>query len=634
MDFFQHQDQARSQTRKLIFLFILAVIALILITNLLVMFVFGYFNSATLTTEGFSDQFSWNVFFNVAVVVSLVVLIGSLYKIAALSSGGQAIAEALDASLLVRGATDLNQQRVLNVVEEMAIASGTPVPPVYLLNEQGINAFAAGFSPGDAVIGITQGAIDVLTREQLQGVIAHEFSHIINGDMRLNIRLIGVLHGILVIGMIGYYMLRGGSRGRDKEGAGLALLGLGLMGIGYAGTFFGNMIKSAVSREREFLADASAVQYTRNPDGISGALINIGASQYGSSINNPEAPEISHCLFGQGVEGFFSGMFATHPPLEKRIKRVKPSWDGIFKANKREKKHADKDEHNIAGEHAKKETIAMTAAAILAANTTGLNRQQLEHAVTVLESLPELFTLLVHESYGARAVIYSLVLDTKDEIRERQLLHLKFNADTGVFENVSVLYGLRDELSDDQYLPLIEMALPSLRQLSKPQYELFVNTLEHLIETDGKVELFEWIIRKIVRHHLDGVFSGNVAVRAKYRSVRQLPDEITMVLSLLVHSSRQGRAGREENFKQACSALGLEGLKLLQETEAGWQKPDEALDKINQLLPMEKHLFLKACATCILSDSIIQPKEAELYRMFSEVIDCPVPPLLGINADL
>src|SRR5690606_23091198 len=220
---------------------------------------------------------------------------------------------------------------LLNVVEEMAIASGTPVPPVYLMEESAINAFAAGFAPGDAVIGITRGAIETLSRDELQGVIAHEFSHILHGDMRLNIRLIGILHGIMVLGIMGYYLLRstGLSSRRNNNGANLALLGIGLIVIGYAGTFFGNLIKAAVSRQREFLADASAVQYTRNPAGIADALKRIGGGQ-GSVMENPRTAEISHALFSNGLTFSLTSIFATHPPLEARIRRIQPDWDGSY----------------------------------------------------------------------------------------------------------------------------------------------------------------------------------------------------------------------------------------------------------------------------------------------------------------
>ncbi|HHH89125.1 MAG TPA: heat-shock protein HtpX, partial [Aliiroseovarius sp.] len=295
MDFFQHQDQARRQTALLVLFFSLAVISLVVLTNLLVMFLFGFIDSQTLNSPdlggAFLARFDWQTFFGIGAVVIAVILLGSLYKIHSLSRGGDAVAEMLGGQRIVDGSGDLDRQKVLNVVEEMAIASGTPVPPVYLIDEDGINAFAAGFSPGDAVIGVTRGCIRQLNREQLQGVIAHEFSHILNGDMRLNIRLMGILHGILILGLIGYFLLRGGShrhyyqRSSRNSGSGAILgLGLGLVVIGYTGTFFGNLIKAAVSRQREFLADASAVQFTRSNQGIAGALKRIGGSVAGSRI--------------------------------------------------------------------------------------------------------------------------------------------------------------------------------------------------------------------------------------------------------------------------------------------------------------------------------------------------------------
>jgi len=226
MNFFESQDRVRKNTAKLVFLFALAVITLIIMTNLLVMMVFGYINSEQLRDgETLIQQMDWQTFVAVGVGVSVVILVGSLYKIMALSAGGKAVAESLGGQLIPQDAEDLNRRKLLNVVEEMAIASGTPAPPVYLLaDEPGINAFAAGFSPRDAVIGVTQGTIDRLTREQLQGVIAHEFSHIFNGDMRLNIRLMGVLNGILIIGMIGYYILYSTSYSRHRQVGGGRML--------------------------------------------------------------------------------------------------------------------------------------------------------------------------------------------------------------------------------------------------------------------------------------------------------------------------------------------------------------------------------------------------------------------------
>ena len=295
MNFFESQDNARRNTWKLIVLFGLALLSLIVVTNLIVMFVFGFAGSGmTSMAATSSPQFNWSTFLTVSVAVTGVVLLGSLYKVNALSGGGARVAEMMDGKLLVSGTRDLHEKRVLNVVEEMAIASGTPVPPVYLMEEAGINAFAAGYSPSDAVIGVTRGTIETLSRDQLQGVIAHEFSHILHGDMRINIRLIGVLHGIMVLGIIGYTLMRTGAfQRRSKNAGGIVFLGLGLIVVGYVGTFFGNLIKAAVSRQREYLADASAVQFTRNPDGIAGALMQIGTHSERSYLQNPKNAENS-----------------------------------------------------------------------------------------------------------------------------------------------------------------------------------------------------------------------------------------------------------------------------------------------------------------------------------------------------
>ena len=335
MNFFESQDRVRKNTLLLVGLFVLAVVVLILMANLLIMIVFGFIDSEQLRSGStFFAKMDWKTFATVGAGVGVVVAGGSFYKMIALSAGGKVVAESLGGRLIPRNTENPNQRKLLNVVEEMAIASGTPAPPVYLLTgENGINAFAAGFSSRDAVLGITQGAVDHLSREQLQGVVAHEFSHIFNGDMRLNIRLMGALNGILVLGILGYYLLRSASfsgrrRGKDSGAAAMLALAIGLMVIGFAGTFFGGLIKAAVSRQREFMADASAVQFTRNPSGIAGALKRIGGLEFGSKLDNPGAAEVSHAFFAQGVSGFMQWLSATHPPLRERILRIDPQWDG------------------------------------------------------------------------------------------------------------------------------------------------------------------------------------------------------------------------------------------------------------------------------------------------------------------
>ena len=633
MNFFQHQQQARTSTRKLVVLFGLAVLSLVVMTNLLVMFAFGFLDSEMQTTAGLAMVIDWQLIGAVSIVVLSVIFVGSVYKISSLSSGGTAVAEMLGGKLLSHGGNDPDKQKVLNVVEEMAIASGTPVPPVYLMEEAGINAFAAGFTPSDAVIGVTRGTIETLDREQLQGVIAHEFSHIHNGDMRLNIRLIGILHGILVLGIIGYFMMRSGAHSR-KNGAGVAGLGLGLMVIGYAGTFFGNMIKAAVSRQREFLADASAVQFTRNPDGISGALINIGASEYGSTIENPEASEISHCLFSAGMSSFYSGLFATHPPLEERIKRVKPSWDGVFVANKPKPKADVVDDKAKSDLDDKKRNIGVAAAVILAGaeqlSQTGQAEQvHLQAAIKLLDDLPSAFAKAVREPYGARAVIYTLLIDDSDvDIYRRQLSHIKYNADSGVPQQVTKLLDIREQLTTEMRLPLIELALPSLRQLSVPQYELFKSIVERLIEIDGRISFSEWILKKLVFHHLDRVFDKASAGTRQYVSKSKVVNEISLLLSVMAQIDTQNNLTNQQAFDAAKEYMvGIE-VSLVSEDDINFVKLEAALSKLNHLVPLDKSELLEACAATLTADGKVSIKEAELYRAISEVLDCPAPLLL------
>ncbi|MDI2143280.1 MULTISPECIES: M48 family metallopeptidase [unclassified Pseudomonas] len=329
MNFFERQTQARNQTSRLIYLMILAIVMLIGMTSL--PFVFNGFEDYLSGTGTLADAFLAMAV--IALFISSIVVIGGLLKYRQLRAGGKVVAEKLGGRLLNGNARTLGEQRLMNVVEEMAIASGTCLPAVYLLPDESINAFAAGFTPEDAAIGVTRGAVKLLTREELQGVIAHEFSHIFNGDMRLNTQLVAVVHGLLVLGLAGTYILASLLK-RDKRDVRLMLvvfaLGAALCVAGFIGNLYGNLIKAAVSRQREFLADASAVQYTRNPQSIVGALKKIGAHAQGSVISSPRAAEFSHLFFSTGGSGLLSRMFATHPDLSVRIRRIDPQWDGSF----------------------------------------------------------------------------------------------------------------------------------------------------------------------------------------------------------------------------------------------------------------------------------------------------------------
>ncbi|UCB53889.1 MAG: M48 family metallopeptidase [Thiotrichales bacterium] len=639
MNFFSAQDHARRNTGRLIALFLLAVVSLIVMTNLLVMFVFGYLGAdqaGTVPVMQLMQHLDWGVFLTIGAAVTLVILLGSLYKIVALSGGGARVAEMLDAELVVSGDPDFKKQRLLNVVEEMAIASGTPVPPVYLLEEEGINAFAAGYRPGDAIIGVTRGAIEKLSREQLQGVIAHEFSHILNGDMKLNIRLIGLLHGILLIGMIGYYILRSSSHSsRSKNSGGAAVLGLGLVVVGYAGTFFGNLIKAAVSRQREYLADASAVQFTRNPDGIAGALKRIGGEAAGSIIENPSGVQISHALFSQGIKTWLGSLYATHPPLDKRIYSIQPGWDGEFDYSlPATTDQAAPESPTPSGTPGEQQFATMEAVA--AAMTSGAIIERigqptpslLAYAHKLIDDLPPEFSTAVNDPYAARAVIYFLLLDKDRAVHVEQLEHLKSSADAGVYEETMKLVRAGFELKKEYRLPLVDMALATLHQLSVKQYRLFKQNLNTLIEIDSKVSLFEWSIRKIVFHHLDPVFDKKPGTARQNLVLEQTNDACAVLLSVLVYSGKQQGISNEKVFDLASEELNGLTVSLLPKSEITLDKLNSALDRLVSLKPLEKPLLLKACAICITADRQVTSSEVEIYRAISAILDCPVPPLV------
>jgi Zn-dependent protease with chaperone function len=649
MNFFESQERAHKHTKLLIVLFGVAVIALIVMANVLTLVVFGFVNSQQLRDgHTFLAQMDWKMFATVGAGVSVVVLVGSLYKMMVLSAGGKVVAESLGGQLIPRNTEEPNQRKLLNVVDEMAIASGTPAPPVYLLaNEPGINAFAAGFSPRDAVLGITQGAIEQLSRDQLQGVIAHEFSHIFNGDMRINIRLMGALNGILILGILGYYLMYSASfsgRRRSNDNSGIAILALavGLMVIGFAGTFFGGLIKAAVSRQREYLADASAVQFTRNPSGIAGALKRIGALKFGSIVRNPSAPEVSHAFFAQGVTGFTQWLSSTHPPLASRILRIDPQWDGKFGVS--DAPPPAESQPQVDGSSAMRRpgmarNMATVAAGAAAADAIAVmdqigkpTQESVLYARSLLSELPTVIQEAAREPYGARAVIYCLLLDKGPELREQQLALLRSRADKDVYALTIGLMSQMDALERRFRLPIIDIAIPALKQLSHSQYPSFKENLTALINMDARVDLFEWALQKILFRHLDGHFHKPPLSTARHSDPGQLTREFGIVLSVIAHAGATDQSSAKSAFDASAQALAVKGLALLAKDEISIADLDQSLGRLDQLAPAAKSRLLTGCVICTWHDQRATPAEVELLRAFASVLDIPMPPGMALDA--
>jgi Zn-dependent protease with chaperone function/histone H3/H4 len=639
-DFFQRQDAARRNTTRLVVLFFLAVIAIMASIHLVLALVFGYLAADA------GAALDWRLFASPAILalsmIGTLVVVGggSAFKIAQLAGGGHVVAEQVGGRLINPDTTDPLEQPLLNVVEEMAIASGTPVPAVYLLdNEPGINAFAAGFTPSDAVIGVTRGAVQHLTRDELQGVVAHEFSHILNGDMRLNIRLIGFLHGILIIGMLGYFILRaaafsgrGHRRSSRQQGNPLPFiaLGAGLAAIGFVGTFFGNMIKAAVSRQREFLADASAVQYTRLPEGIAGALKKIGAAATGSRIANPNAPEASHMFFGRATSGL-SGMFSTHPPIEERIRRIEPHWDGTFPALEPRAEEPERQAAAAAASLAGADPGRVAAMAQMSSGLDQIGQPRAEHiryARELIRSLPEPLARAAHEAYGARAVVYALLADRDAGVRQQQLRHLSAAADPHVFEETLRLLPHATSLDTRMRLPLIEMTLPALRSLTPEQYTRFRQNVGELVRADRAVDLFEWSLHRILVHDMDAQHERPPTQPVRHRSVESVREACDVLLSALAHAGHRDPGAAQQGFERARHRLGLPQAPVHAPAD-GSEALDRALASLEEASPELKRQVIEAAAACVTADGRVTVTEAEMLRAISASLGCPMPPLVA-----
>jgi len=648
MDFFSAQEAARKQTTLMISLFALAVLLLVVLTNLFLMAAMAIAGAEPDTghlpgAETFLRQFSWLRFFAVGAAVAVVIMLGSLFRSWTMGRGGKAVAEMMGGSLVNQNSADADHRRLLNIVEEIAIASGTQVPLVYVMqNEPGINAFAAGITTGDAAIVVTRGCLSQLNRAELQGIIAHEFSHILNGDMRLNMRLIGILFGILMLGLIGRFLMRfsGSSRSSSKQGSGLPLiaLGAGLFILGYAGTFIGNLIKASVSRQREYLADASAVQFTRDPDGIGGALIRIGALQNGSLLRNADAAEFSHTFFSEGVRNNFLSLLATHPPLKQRILRILPRWDGSFSIRET---LLPKHSRQSSSQQSSKQKSKSDADRVRMATATTMLPELFQHiekstrpdaetiafAADVVESIPQAILQNGRDPYGARAILFALLLDPDDDTAAQQISALRKQAGSGVALLTHQLLPVTQRLLPQQRLAVIEMSVPALRELSAGHFQQFTDNIDLLIRFDADITLFEWTLQKIVVCSLATDHKRGALQSDKSRLIEELLPECTILLSVIARSPLQNEVVTGRAFLAAVQELQVEDRVLLASDEATVEALDGALEKLVQLRPLHKQRLLKACAACVSADGRVAAVEVELLRAISLLLNCPMPPV-------
>ncbi len=624
MNFFERQAAARRQSNRLLLLFGLAVIGIVLAVVGGIWLVFG--------PEPKLLAFA-------ALSALVIIAGGSLFRISSLSDGGESVARQLGGVEVPEDTIDPHLRRLRNVVEEVAIASGVPMPRLFVLErEAGINAFAAGYSPSDAAVAVTRGALERLNRDELQGVIAHEFSHVLNGDMRLNIRLVGVLFGILMIGLAGRKVLEG--RWMRRNAGVVVFVAFAMMAIGYVGLFFGRLIKAGVSRSREMLADASAVQFTRQTSGLAGALKKIGGFGDGSRLAHREdAEEISHMLFGDGVG--FNGLFATHPPLLQRIRALEPGFDGDKLAELRSgwlqsppDGLAEDRLLGLAGEASAPlpspaREIAVTPGAVVeqVAQPADDDYHAAERIVTVL---PETLRAMATRQDQAVDLLLGLLIDADTAIADRQ--HAEIGSRLGeqhADAAITLARGALAALHPMLLLPLAALAFPVLRRRPRGELDAFLDTIDAVSHVDGDISLFEYCLAQMLRVQVREALDPARHARFGMKKLVALRHEATTLLTVVAQAGHADEATARHAYNAGISRLFPRDPLPFRPLRGGVQALDGVWSPLDRLDPLAKQALLEALTTTVSHDGRISVAESELLRTLCAVLHCPLPPLLG-----
>jgi len=659
MNFFAQQERARSHTRRMLILFVLAVIAIIAAVDLVLMIAFGAVGRDQYHRLNFGAVQPQAMFWASAAVL---LLIGActMYKVMSLRGGGGAVARQFGATLVESDTRNFGYKRLRNVIEEIAIASGVPVPEIYVLeDEPGINAFAAGYTPSDAAITVTRGALERLSRDELQGVIAHEFSHVLNGDMRLNIRLMGVLFGILVIGILGRKVIE--NTGRSRDSGGIIAFGFAILAIGYIGVFFGRLIKAGISRQREYLADASAVQFTRQTLGISGALKKIGALAEGSKLASAETEEVAHMLFCDGVG--YGALFATHPPLVQRITLLEPQFkptEFVEIAHRLAKQAAQPEgaeEPEPAAQRSLgdllpgiggklKQGVGLALGAAAAGALPGANAQvtltpnkvatQVAHpgsddyrtASVIHTTISEKLRAFAYMSERAPQVIYAMALDDDATVRDKQLRIVEKYHDAATRAGVEEIAAEVRTLHPLQRLPLAQLTFPCLRRRPRPQLQGFLVVLNELIQADGRVQLGEYCLARLISVQVVDALDPSKSRPTGSLKLTACANELADVFAIIAEYGNDDPADAQRAYLLGMHEVTPDSMREYAECKEWAIALDRALPKLDQVAPAGKELIVRGLTRAIGADGKVSVTEAELLRTICATLHCPLPPQL------
>ncbi len=633
MDFFAQQARVRGSSRRLVALFVLAVVTIVAVIDAVVWFTMGHHAVA-----GEPVRSNLPLLLGSTLAVLAGITLSSLFRIMSLSDGGKTVAESLGAVAVPTDTREPQLRQLRNVIEEVAIAAGVPVPDVYLMaDEPGVNAFAAGFSTSDAAICVTQGCLDNLSRDELQGVIAHEFSHVLNGDMRLNIRLMGLLFGILVLTVVGRQVIWfGGGRSNRRDGGGgqVWMIGLALLVVGYIGYFFARLIQAAVARSRESLADASAVQFTRQADGIAGALKKIAVLSEGSELQAANKHEVAHMLFGESEK--FNALFATHPPLMERIRTLQPGFREEELVQLAESMRHAAEAPPVATATPRPGGLpgmpgmglppVLPAVLAGAAATGGPAVAGFQRAAAVHQAMPAALNEAVRQPESALAVMLALALSLQDELQptQRRIVAKAFGDD--MQQMVQTMVDALEALPPIARLPLVAIAFPALKQLPEERQQTLLDTLDALVTVDGRVDLNEYCLARLLRLQLQ---EARQPRRAPIDGLKKLPacrDSVILVCTIVAAAGCSDEASARRAWLMAMQyAFPGETIAWVAPPRA-WQAPFEsALNDLDGLMPVAKELVIQSLARAIHADGVVSVEEAELLRVICASLHCPVP---------
>ena len=624
MNFFDSQERAYRKTRYLLILMTFAVGAIVISVTAVIAATIWISNT---TTASFSSFPAWalanrDLLLVIAACITGFIGLASMYRVITLHQGGSRVARDLGGTPVSMDDKDLLRRRLHNVVEEMALASGVPVPEVFVLDhEAGINAFAAGFRPEDAAIAVTRGALETLNREELQGVIAHEFSHVLNGDMRLNIRLMGPLFGILSIGLLGRLLLRSNRRtsGRNKGAGAAMLLGAGFMITGYTGLLIGRLIKAGVSRQREYLADASAVQFTRQTKGLANALKKIGGLTEGSEISSTDAEEVSHMLFANGV-GSFSQALASHPPLFRRIHALDPSFREAdlqtLHTERTEVAQGDDTAAMVSGLTASSGPTVETTSVSSAATETLLESvgqpddNHIAAAHSFLKNLPATLRNALTSAGQASLLPLAMLLNPHEQLRHKQISLLTQQLGAERVATIQTLYAELQTFKYEARLPILELALPVIKNQPAGRISYLADLLEQVALADNRIEIFEYALLRIYQGYMQHASRPGGQQRWQNLSTPKMKAAAGTLVNVFAQSTTATQAGNiaDESWMQAA---------------------DNALATLKRCTPRGRETVVRALLATALADGAMHRREAELLRAFCMMLGCPIPPILS-----